>query len=569
MTRPTLRGLLLPVPADEDAISPVPARDVLALLSSLRPGRSWLTRVENLYIAVFTVAVLVGVFWTVLKRAGTVFVDVASFYEFVWGPPLIVLIFLGVLRYSTVQGFVSFSEPDCFYILPAPLRRADLVRPRLLAATILLGAGGAIGGILALVASSGSHSGARIGEAALAGLALGVMLVAASWHVQRSRAATALVIRLTLPLVGLIILLAFAQTGGHTTRFIGLWSGPWGWGILPLASGAPSYGIAALGALCVLALVAGISVFRTAGEFSLEGFRVRARTRSQVVASLYAFDYRSVGQAARGEKTQTWQGRIRPRAPRRPVLTVPWHGSLTLLRSPVRLGWGIVLAGAGMYLLALQPTQQGALWAGGVALYLAASSLLEPLRQEVDTPGAAKVLLPWRFEKVLWLHCLLPVGIMVAAGLLTLLGGLAVGALTVARHRHAGDPHHPADVRGRPLRRALRPRGGPGLDQLGGTRRHGHHGLLLDLRDLPVDPVGRRVARRHRVGGLAVGALDRGSPGFQHRLDVLGGHRVFIVGAAAMQWGVSTKQRPGLMERFAEMQQGNSGTSGAPAEGYA
>jgi hypothetical protein len=239
-----------------------------------------------------------------------------------------------------------------------------------------------------------------------------------------------LVIRLTIPLVGLIVLLAFAQTGGHTTRFIGLWSGPWGWGILPLASGAPSYGIAALGALCVLALAAGISLFRTAGNFTLEGFRVRARTRSQVVASLYAFDYRSVGQAARGEKTQTWQGRIRPRAPRRPVLTVPWHGALTLLRSPVRLGWGIVLAGAGMYLLALQPTQQGALWAGGVALYLAASSLLEPLRQEVDTPGAAKVLLPWRFEKVLWLHCLLPIGIMVAAGLLTLLGGLAVGALT-------------------------------------------------------------------------------------------------------------------------------------------
>jgi hypothetical protein len=111
------------------------------------------------------------------------------------------------------------------------------------------------------------------------------------------------------------------------------------------------------------------------------------------------------------------------------MLIIPWHGALALLRSPVRLVWGIVLAGAGMYLLALHPLRQGALWAGTIALYLAASSLLEPLRQEIDTPGAAKVLLPWRFEKVLWLHSLLPTVIMIVAGLLTLTIGLAAGFL--------------------------------------------------------------------------------------------------------------------------------------------
>jgi hypothetical protein len=430
MARPSLRGVLLPAPALDDTAA-VNARSLLALLASLRPGRSWTTRAENLYIGLLTIGVLVGLTWTISRKAGTLFVDVAGFYRFVWGTPLLVLIFLGVLRYSTVQGFVSFSEADCLYLLPAPLRRSELVRPRLLTASVLLGIGGAIAGILALVASSGSHSGARVGEAALAGLALGVLLVAGSWHVQRLRWATAWTMRLTIPLLGLAVLLAFAQTGSYDERFAGLWSGPWGWGILPLASGSPSFGLAALGLLCALALAAGISVYRTAGSCTIESFRVRARTRSQVVASLYAFDYRSVGQAARAEKAQTWQGRVRVRTPVRPVIAVPWHGALALLRSPVRLGWGVVLAGAGMFLLARQPIREGALLAGAVALYLAASSLLEPLRQEVDTPGAAKVLLPWRFEKVLWLHCLLPAGVMILAGLLAVAGGLASGFLTV------------------------------------------------------------------------------------------------------------------------------------------
>ena len=77
-----------------------------------------------------------------------------------------------------------------------------------------------------------------------------------------------------------------------------LWSGPWGWGILAVtaaearaasSSGSPS-GIAGLVLLCGLALAAGISLFRTAGRCPIEEFRSRARTRSQVVASLHALD---------------------------------------------------------------------------------------------------------------------------------------------------------------------------------------------------------------------------------------------------------------------------------------
>jgi hypothetical protein len=89
-----------------------------------------------------------------------------------------------------------------------------------------------------------------------------------------------------------------------------------------------------------------------------------------------------------------------------------------------------MLAGAGMVLLALQPTGQGTLWAGAVALYLAASSLLEPLRLEVDSPATARLFLPWPFDKVLWLHCLLPTGIVIVAGVVAVAGAAALGYVT-------------------------------------------------------------------------------------------------------------------------------------------
>ena len=438
--RPSLRGVLLaPDASGLDDYSPVRARGVLALLGQLRPGRSLGTRAQTLYLAAISLAVIVGLFWGLSKRLGALLVEVAGFYHFAWGAPAIVLVFLVAFRYSTVQGFVSFTEPDCLLLLPAPIRRKDLVLPRLGAAGILVGLVGAlVGGLVAGVSHGDAQSTGRIGVAALAGFALGVLVVAGSWHVQRLRRATAWTLRLTLPGLGLAVLLGFAQGGGSAARLAGLWSGPWGWSILAVSGGAGAggaahgsgSGIGALVLLCALATAGGVSLFRTAGRCSIEEFRSRARTRSQVVASLHAMDWRSAGQATRGSKAKTWQARVRIRMPRRQTLIVPWHSAVGLLRSPVRLIWGVVLAGAGMVLLAHQPTGQGTLWAGAVALYLAATSLLEPLRLEVDSPATASLFLPWRLEKVLWLHCLLPGAIVVVAGALAVAGAAALGYVT-------------------------------------------------------------------------------------------------------------------------------------------
>jgi hypothetical protein len=225
----------------------------------------------------------------------------------------------------------------------------------------------------------------------------------------------------------LVALLAVADRQGGIAHLAALWSGPWGWGLLLFGASNWASGLAGVLLLCALATAGWISVRRSAGDAAVEGFLARAQTRSQMVAAVYAFDARSVMLASRRPWAERWRARLRFRPPRRPSLAVPWHGSLVLLRSPMRLGWGVVLAGAGALLLGAQPGRTGASWAAGVALYLSASSLVEPLRLEVDLAATSATLLPWRFGKILWLHCLVPVTTILATGLIATMIGWAAG----------------------------------------------------------------------------------------------------------------------------------------------
>ena len=167
---------------------------------------------------------------------------------------------------------------------------------------------------------------------------------------------------------------------------------------------------------------------RTAGSCSLETFRARARTRARMVAGLYSLDTRAVVKARRESRSARWQLRLRLRAPRHELLVIPWRGALNLLRSPVRLIWSAALGGAAILILAAAPGRPGSLVGGSVALYLAAGSLLEPLRLEADAPLVSQVLLPWDYGKVLWLHCLLPALILTVFGVVALGGGSGGGS---------------------------------------------------------------------------------------------------------------------------------------------
>jgi len=419
-------GLVAAIP-ERDGVA-VDTRYLLAVSRALHPGRSWGAFAQTIYTAAFAFGLAVVLFWSLWKRVAYYLVDVASPYHIFWGAAAVALILLAAVRYSTLQGFVTYSEADCLFLLSAPVPRRELIRPRLRRVTLALAVGGAIIGLLASLASGGLAAGAgRMAEGAVAGAALGIIIVAAGWHVQRLPAALTWVLRLTIPALGLVALLALADRRGGTAHLAMLWSGPWGWGLLSLGSSNWASGLAGVLLLCALATTGWASVRRSAGDAAVEGFLARAQTRSQMVAAVYAFDARSVMLTTRRPWAERWRARLRFRPPRRPDLAVPWHGSLVLLRSPLRLGWGIVLAGAGALLLAAQPGRTGASWAGAVALYLSASSLAEPLRLEVDRAATSATLLPWRFGKILQMHCLVPVTILLTTGLIATMVGWAAG----------------------------------------------------------------------------------------------------------------------------------------------
>ena len=429
--------------------TPVDTKQVLALRRSLFPRRPVVSYAGTVYVAVFALGMMVALTWGFWRHLADLATDVGFTFRIALAPAGVLLFSLVILRYSIWQGFVSFSEPDCAHLLTAPLERAGLVWPRLRSACCVAGVAGALLGAVAVLVSSGPPGGpARAALGGVAGLALGVSLVGVGWQVQRLPRVSLWLMRLTAPVLMVAVLLVFAERAGGIWRIIALWSGPWGWVVLPLAGGSWETRVVGLGLVCASAVAGLIGLKWTAGTCSLESFRRRARARSRAVAGAYSFDVRAVvlaardtsvatrrASAARGTSAIPRQTRVHPPVPCHPKLAVPRHGFLTLLRSPYRLGWSALLGGGGVVLLTIFPERLSALLGGALTLYLAAGTLLEPLRLEVDSPFVSQVLLPFTFGEVLWLHCLLPGVILIGEGVVIIAvlwvtgaaAGMAVG----------------------------------------------------------------------------------------------------------------------------------------------
>lgn len=406
----------------------VDARRLLAVSRSLHPGRSLAAVAQTVYMTVLTLGLSAVLFWSLWQRVASFFIDVASPYRFIWGVGSVALVVVAALRYSTVQGFISYSEADCMFLLTAPVSREELIKPRLRRIVAVTTTGGALVGVLAGLASGGRAAGTdRMLLAVVAGAAMGAIVVEAGWHVQRLPRLSLWVRRLTLPALAVVALLAYADSVGGRAHLAALWSGPWGWGLLPLGAGAAWYGNVGVALLVIVAGAGWISVQRTAGSAPLEGFISRAQTRLQVTAAVYAMDARSLMLIAGRTSDGQWRARLRLRPPRHPSLVPAWHGLLVLLRSPLRLTWALVLGAVAPLLLGMYPGNTGMSFAAALALYLSASSLVEPLRLEVDQRGASATMLPWRFGKLVWLHCLLPTSVLLAVVLVAILIGWTAG----------------------------------------------------------------------------------------------------------------------------------------------
>jgi hypothetical protein len=344
----------------------------------------------------------------------------------VLGPAVLLLVVLAAARFGSWQGPVSFSAADLGLVLIAPIATSDLVRPKL-EHSLIVGAlvGAAVGGVAILVIAGGP---AGLGAARAIGGVLGlgclsVLCVAISWLVQSSRAATAR-IRSVSPAV-VLVAGGLAVAGEAVTRSVGIWSGPWGWAIAPLA-GAGGWPVA-LGLLLASSSAIVVWALRRAGAASVEMFAVRAGTRSALTASAWSLNYRAAAISYRAAHPGTLGSRVRIRPPVRPGGAVAWRDTIGLLRDPSRVGWATLL-GAGAIIEAV--THPGDLLPAALAaagLYFAAGLLCEPLRVDIDDPDRSAVLLSWTFARVLLAHCALPALVLFAITGGTILVSVAVG----------------------------------------------------------------------------------------------------------------------------------------------
>jgi hypothetical protein len=342
------------------------------------------------------------------------------------GPAVLLVVVLAAARFGSWQGPVSFSAADLALVLTAPIAGADLVRPKLEHGLVVGAlAGAAVGGVAILVVAGGPAAlGAARSLGAVVGLvSLSSLCVAVSWLVQSSRR-SARGIRRVSPAV---VVVAGGLAVGSAVVFsrLGMWSGPWGWSIAPLAGGTGWP--AALGLALVTSAVMVLWALRRAGAASIEMFVVRAGTRSALTASAWTLNYRSAALSYRAAQSARFGLRIRLRPPARPRRAVVWRDAIALLRDTSRVGWATLL-GAGATVEAL--THPGRLLPAGLAaagLYFAASLLCEPLRVDVDYPDRSATLLSWSFARVLLAHCALPALTLAAITAGTVLVCVAIG----------------------------------------------------------------------------------------------------------------------------------------------
>src|SRR6266540_1048145 len=184
--------------------------------------------------------------------------------------------------------------------------------------------------------------------------------------------------------------------------------------------------------LVVTALSSITIAWRSAGSAPTEELARRAGVRSGLVATLYFADVRGAALLVRrsGESLLGMR-RIRIRRPRSRRLAVLWRDALSILRSPGRFGWALLLTGAGVLAVAAAPDRRAVVAAGVLAGYLAAARLCEPIRLEADQPDAHYVL-PWRWGDLLLLHCAVPVLSLTALGALAVTVASLVGLFPTA-----------------------------------------------------------------------------------------------------------------------------------------
>ena len=324
--------------------SGVTAGEVFAARRALRPGRSGWQQAETAYMSILAAGIAGLIAWGLV---GSVLVDLARSRLLVWSLPAMYLLLLAALRYCTWQGFVSFSEPDCYFLLDRPRapRRHDVGQtPPRRARPGFLGGGlvGAVGGLVArgLAGWRGTVGDAGGGRRRVRGRHRRGRMARPTPR-PRSPAGCS---RLTLPALGVAVLLGWGAGRGGTAALVALWSGPWGWVFLPSLAHSPEGALLATVLLsrCSGSPAGSASRPPRAPRRSRASDAGRGRARAWWLRSTPATRARSCLARRDAKASRPLFGRFRLPAPATPFLAVAWRGALALSRSPgpARVGRG-------------------------------------------------------------------------------------------------------------------------------------------------------------------------------------------------------------------------------------
>ncbi|MEU3916951.1 hypothetical protein [Streptomyces sp. NPDC029004] len=326
------------------------------------------------------------------------------------------------------RGPVLLDAATATWLLPTPVDRGRLLRPRLRRAVLLHGAGA---GLLTAVAMYFlnlvvlGRPTAGIGLAAAAAAVFGVFtagtagLVVCHDAVGRARRATTALTSLAAAALLCAVLRAPAWL-----EPLFLWTGPWGWvtQCLAAASGMPPRGWPVAAAL-LLASAAGVTA-RADWEVAampVGALRRRIHSASSVSAAVVTVDFRQACLAVRrsGEGRTAFRPAVLP-APRRPWLVLPWRTTVGWLSRPAALGWTAVWLGLAYTAVTIAAAVDGldrvaALLSALAAGYGAAAGLLEAARLDGDDVNRSRAL-PWTFPGIVLRHAALPLMVLLPAG---------------------------------------------------------------------------------------------------------------------------------------------------------
>jgi hypothetical protein len=352
---------------------------------------------------------------------------------------LMLLVVVALARQATWRGPVVLAAADADWLLPLPLSRTTLLRPKfdasVVSGAVLAGLAGVVGSLVLHGYDLGAEGGLLLASV-VAAVLICVTGLSVAALVERSQRLS----RLTLTWSPLLIVVAIAVFGLGVATAAGaglgdvgtvvVWSGPWGWStqlvMNAAGDGASHWPVAAalLGATCAASLgAARTGVPRIPGR----SLRQRAATAGAVGAAVFVGEFRDARLAIR----DAGGGTTRRRSLRLPVhrsLAVVWRDVTALTRSPGGATWALPFLGVlalALHVAVDQREGRHTIIPIGFALvagYIAALQLVEPARLDADDPRRTRWS-PYPAAALAQRHAVVPTVLLGVVGLVASLVG--------------------------------------------------------------------------------------------------------------------------------------------------